>query len=503
MAPTAHSPGIVNSTHISRGLCALGILFASACGDDGGGDASPDSGSDPGADLGPIMPGTDGGPAVDGGPSPTTDSGTPTPTSDVCGEITERIASAPGRTITVSPAGDGQVQVGDRTTTLRSVVREAAEGDIILLEDGTYTLPEASGGSYTGLYFTTPNVTLRSASGDASRVIIDSAYRRHGGGSGSITIAAANVTVAHLTVRRSIYHLIHLWADGDDALIHDVHLVDGGQQFLKSSPGDSARVDDVEVSCSQFRMTDEGRDNVWGYGASDGNTTCYTGGIDTHESRNWHIHDSYFEGIYCDASGTPRPAHGKHEGMTYQGGLAEHAIHMWDSEAGSGHLIERNVIVNCARGIGLGFRTEVYGTIVRNNTVFSSFAGAREHDVGIMLDRMHDSQVVHNTVFFSHPEAYTNRIEYRYGSTDGLEVRNNLTNGRIRARDGATADLGGNVTTATADWFRDAASGDLHLADCGNAEVVGAGEATADITDDIDGEPREGRLDIGADHCSE
>lgn len=490
--------------HASRGLCVLLLLLASAC-DDG---EVP-----PGTDAGPVPPGTDAGPGVgpgeDAGPGTEQDAGPPPdpPTSATCDEITNTIAAATGRTITVSPAGDGEVTVDGSTTTLRSVVRNAEEGDIILLEDGTYTLPEAGAGDFSGVYITTPNITLRGASGDASQVIIDSAYRRHGGGSGSITIAAENVVVAHLTVRRSIYHLIHLWADGDDALIHDVRMIDGGQQFLKASPGDSARVDRAEVSCSQFLMTPEGRDNVWGYGGQDGNTTCYTGGIDTHDSRDWHVHDSYFEGIYCDATGPARPAHGQNPdergGMTYQGGLAEHAIHMWDSESGSGHLIERNVIVNCARGIGLGFRTEIYGSTIRNNMIFSSFANSREHDVGIMLDRLHDSHVVHNTVYYSDPGAYPNRIEYRYGSTANLELRNNLTNGLIRSRDGADATLGGNMTDAEGSWFRDPSSGDLRLASCDNAAVVGAGESTPNVTVDIDGDARDGSYDIGADHCSE
>ncbi|HJL33578.1 MAG TPA: hypothetical protein RMI62_31100, partial [Polyangiaceae bacterium LLY-WYZ-15_(1-7)] len=448
-------------------------------------------------------PGVDGGPGLDGGGSE--DGGAPMPGA-VCAERTAAIVDATGATIRVRPAGDGQVEVDGETRTLRQVVSGAAEGTTILLEDGTYTLPEASGGSYTGLYFTTPNVTLRSASGDASAVVIDSAYRSHGGSTAPITVDAPGVVLASFTVRRSIFHLIHLWKDADGVVIHDVDLIDGGQQFLKSSPGDGLNVDDVEVSCSRFRMTDAGRDNVWGYGSPDGNTTCYTGGIDTHDARDWHVHDSVFEGIYCDADGTPRPAHGQaadqRGGMTYTGGLAEHAIHMWDSEEGSGHRIERNHIVDCARGIGLGLRAEVYGTTIRNNMVFSRFPRSGEHDVGIIVERAHESAVVNNTVFFASPDAYPNAIEYRWGSTSGLRVLNNLTNGRIRARNDATATLGGNVEAAEASWFVDGAEGDLHLARCDIAEVDGAGESVAGLDDDFDGEAREGAIDVGADQCT-
>lgn len=457
--------------------------------------------SDSGTPTPDAGPQPDAGPTPDAGPGP--DAGPPPPTPAGCDARTAAIVAETGTTITVSPAGDGQVMVDGATRTLRQVVSGASDGDTILLEDGTYTLPEAADGSFSGLYFTTPNVTLRSASGDASAVIIDSAYRGHGGQSAAITVAAPGVTLASFTVQRAVFHLIHLWADGDDALIHDVSLVDGGQQFLKASPGDGDFVDDVEVSCSRFSMTDEGRDNVWGYGSSDGNTTCYTGGIDTHNGRDWVVHDSTFVGIYCDASGVDRPAHGRFAdargNMTYQGGLAEHAIHFWDSPDGSAHIVERNRIYDCGRGIGIGLRDPVYGTVVRNNTVFSRFAGSGEHDVGIIIERGRNVQVDHNTVFFSSPEAYTNRVEIRWDTTQNVDVRNNLTNGLIRMRNGATANEAGNLTDAAPDWFVDPVNGDLHLSSC-DGPAAGSGVAVPSVTDDLDGETRDGN-DVGADDC--
>ena len=248
------------------------------------------------------------------------------------------------------------VTVDGQSRTLREVISGTNPGDTVLLADGVYTFPDAGEGQYSGVYITTNDITVRSASGNAEAVVLDSAYVSHGGGSGVITIDATGVVIADLTVQRSIFHLIHFWADGDDALIHNVRLVDGGQQFLKSSPG-GGTVDGVEVSCSSFLMTDAGRDNVWGYGSQDGQTKCYTGGIDTHEATHWAVRDSVFDGIYCDASGVQRPAHGRfpeqRDNMTYNGGLSEHGVHMWDSAQGGGHIIERNLFINCARGIGV------------------------------------------------------------------------------------------------------------------------------------------------------
>jgi hypothetical protein len=188
--------------------------------------------------------------------------------------------------------------------------------------------------------------------------------------------------------------------------------------------------------------------------------------------------------------------------MTYRGGLAEHAIHMWDAEDGGGHVLERNTIANCARGIGLGLVAEVHDTIIRNNMVFSEHAGSSEHDVGIVIERAHDTRVEHNTVYYASPDAYANAIEFRWSSTANVTLANNLTNGRVQPRDGATATLEGNVTDAEASDFVDAARGDLHLARCDLDGIAGAGASSA-VSDDVDGEPRDTPPDVGADECVE
>lgn len=426
-----------------------------------------------------------------------------------CAAITDAIVAATGPTITVAPAADGQVTVDGHTTTLRDVVMGAAAGTTILLEDGTYGFRESSGSNdYTGLYFTKPDVTLRSASGDPAGVILDSSYADHGGETAPITVAAPRITISGLTVKRSIFHLIHIWNGGDDVRIHDVRLIDGGEQFVKTSPGTGNRIHGGAVTCSTFLMTDTGRNNAWGYGPADGAARCYTGGIDTHDTDGWTVADNTFEGIYCDST-IPHPQHGKKrdgiEFPTYVGGLAEHAVHMWDGAAGTRHVIERNRIVNCARGIGLGLGStlRVDGALVRNNMIFSEHAASAEHDVGIMLEGARNVRVLNNTVFFSSPQAYPNAVEYRFDTTTGGEIANTLTNRAVRQRNAGQADLATNVTTAEASWFVDAAQGDLHLAACDLPAVAGAGTPLADVVVDFDSEPRgSGAPDVGADQCS-
>ncbi len=424
------------------------------------------------------------------------------PGSPVCDRLRDSLRQSPGARIQVEPAGDGLVSVAGELMTLRSVVQTAAARSTIELAPGVYELPEAADGEYTGLYFTEPDVTLRGSSGNPADVVIDSAYRDHGEQTAPISVDAAGVVLSDFTVRRSIFHLIHLWANADMAVVFNVVMEDGGQQFLKASPGEGT-VDSAQVSCSTFRMTDEGRDNVWGYGEPDGSTTCYTGGIDTHDARDWVVRYNQFDGIYCDTD-PGRPAHGKKAadrgGQSYAGGLAEHAIHMWNSEQGSAHEIYGNTIVNCARGIGIGLVDPVYGTRVVNNAVFSSFPASAEHDVGIIVEHGTDVELSHNTVFFSHADAYPQGIEIRWEDTSNVSVTNNLSNRGIRERDGATATQTNNVTDAAAALFANADAGDLHLADCSMAPSAARLDT---VTEDIDGEMRSADTPLGADACSQ
>ena len=422
-----------------------------------------------------------------------------------CEDISIVINSSSGNSITVSAASNGRVFESGQLTTLRSVVQRANPGDTILLEEGTYTFAEAGSGDYTGLYITKDNITIKGNTDDPSKVILDSNYANHGGQTGLITIAGANAKIVDLTVQKSIFHLIHVVAGGNSVQVHNVNLVDGGQQFLKGSPGNS-KLNGGSVTCSQFVMSNEGRKNVWGYGS--GSTSCYTGGIDTHGANNWIVSDNTFDGIYCDNSSV-RPAHGKkaidRDNQNYTGGLAEFAIHMWDSDQGTKHTIERNKIINCARGIGLGLTStsREYGGIVRNNMIFSKFAGGGEHDVGISIAGVKNTEVYNNTIFYSHSNAYPDAIEYRFDFTTGVQVFNNLTNKNIKQRNGASATVSNNVINASASYFVDANSGNLHLSSCNISGVTDSGAVNSHLNFDIDLDQRvSGVSDIGADQCN-
>lgn len=383
-----------------------------------------------------------------------------------------------GNVIAVDPS-----QAGD----LANIIYAAAAGDTIALADGTYALTAI-------LQIHAPGVTLRSASGDAGAVILDAGYAVPE----AIQITAPDVTIGELTVTRAIDHPIHVFPPdgGPDVTglrIYGVHLIDGGEQFLKVNPNAArdAWVDGGVVQCSLFQMTDAGRPHVE---RSPGG--CYTGGIDVHSARGWIVSQNRFVDIYCAGEG-----------------LAEHAIHFWVASRDT--LVENNVIVNCARGIGFGLgdagngETRAYADdpypgvgyighydgIIRNNAIW---ADVPWFDTGIGLEQARGTRVVHNTVASADAASgFFSSIDARFAnSVVGLD--NNLTR-RITERDGATTMRGANAETTDVTLFADPAAGDLHLT-AAAAVAIDQGAVVPDAGVDLDGQPHtNGSPDLGAD----
>ena len=394
-----------------------------------------------------------------------------------------------GNVVDVTPAQADQ---------LSSIVLAAQSGDVIRLADGTY--PVSAG---VVMNFSKPGVTLISASRDASKVIID------GGAHVAreiIQITASNVTIAHVTISNARDHLVHLYpgagADLHGAVLYGLVLVDAGQQFLKSNTdksnaefGTAHFVDDVTVACSTFTMTAAGRAYV-PMNPANASYPCYTGGIDAHAARNWLVRRNRFEGIYCDVPS-----------------LAEHAIHFW--QTGRDQVIEQNVLINNARGIGLGLSDGTglierpyadnphatdkigiyvgnYDGVIRNNFVYADVSA---FDCGICVEQAMGTKMLANTVVVA-GSATGNAIEYRF--EDSLVTIDNTIATNIAARDGGRATVGRTQLMPPVTQFVDAARGDLHL----TASATGAldqGVSLADLANDIDGDARGATPDLGAD----
>lgn len=346
----------------------------------------------------------------------------------------------------------------------------------ILIADGNYQLA----GNY--LRIAVHGVTVRSQSGNRESVVLDGNYQT----TDIFLIAASEATIADLTLKRAQDHPIHVMGEVDNdadisgVLINNVHIIDPGKQAIKiklSSAGYAA--DFGTVKNSLIELTASGRDFVEN---DTSNGYCYTGGIAAHGAEGWVVQDNEIRGFWCST------------------GLSEHAVHFWSDSSDT--LVERNLIVDCDRGVGFGLGNSGHsGGIIRNNMIHHG-EDHGESNAGIVLESTTGAQVYNNTIFQEH--GYPNAIEYRFAASNNLTIVNNLTNRAISSREGGTTtQLAANIDTASADWFVDAAHGDLHLLS-ERSGVTDAALALSGLTDDFDKQsrPQGTGVDIGADEYS-
>jgi hypothetical protein len=354
---------------------------------------------------------------------------------------------------------------------LQQAVAAMASNTTIVLAPGTYRL---SSTLYINGTFT--NVGIRGATGNRDDVVIvgkGMSAANDGGVPFGIWVGGdvRGVTIADLTIRDVWYHPIILNAGTQSPLIHNVRLVNAGQQFVKSNPdGAGGGVNNGIVEYSIIEYATTSRDD-------------YTNGVDVHTGANWIVRHNLFRNIRAP-----------------QGLLAGPAILMWNGSSNS--IVDGNTFVNCQREIAMGLieRTpnDHTGGIVRNNFIYraSSVAG----DAAILVADSPNTQVLQNSVLIS--GTYPNAIEYRFANTSGATIANNLLDGLVQARDGAAGSVSGNSGAASAAMFVDPANGDLHLKPTAAAALNKIAAPPAGAPTDWDGQVRPpGATDIGADEA--
>ena len=379
-----------------------------------------------------------------------------------------------GAIIDVAPSQAGSLQ---------AIVDSARSGDSIHLLDGVYSLPQT-------LVLRTPGVTLRSKSGNRDAVVLDGGYAARD----LLLIQQSNVTVADVTLTRAYWHLVHVvpaTSTLTGTLLHNIRAVDGSEQFIKVNPANGQYADEGTVRCSFVELTDTGRGYV--------RNNCYTGGIDVHQGRGWQVYANTFSGFWCAS------------------GLSEHAIHFWNGSRDT--LVDRNLIINSARGIGFGLGATVtgrtysdapcggaanvghYGGAITNNFVVANdprlFASGYGFDTGIGLEQSCESNVLHNSVA-STTAPRSSSIEWRFTNTNA-SIANNLVTHTLVARDGARAITAGNLTNAPLSVFVDVANADLHLVPSATVAIDKGALLASPLSIDIDGDPRSTVADVGAD----
>ena len=369
------------------------------------------------------------------------------------------------------PPPSGTVVQVSSESQLQAAIGSLISGSTIMIQPGTYNLT-----STLSINSGVRNVTIRGATNSCDDVVLigrGMSNTSYGNVPHGIWIGnAQHVLIADLTIRDVYYHPIQLDPNyGAQApRIYNVHLIDAGEQFVKSSASTSGTVgvNDGIVEYSIMEYTTTARSN-------------YTNGVDVHQGANWVIRYNLFRNI-----GAP------------SGQLAGPAVLMWNGSSDS--VVEGNLLLNVQYGIALGLdpnkTNDHLRGIVRNNFFYRS--SSQGGDVGITINNSAGTKVLNNTIILS--GTYPNAIEYRFPATTGVEIRYNLTDAAVQARDGATGTVSNNVTSAQPAWFGNLSVGDLHLTSAATPAIDHA-LVHPDVTTDYDNERRPigPAPDIGAD----
>lgn len=395
----------------------------------------------------------------------------PTPLGELCPPL----PPPEGDIIRVSP---------DQAEQLPDIIREAPAHSTVELDPGTYAVTRL-------LYMVTPGVSVRSSTGKPEDVVIDGT----GLADTMFFVQGSDITIAEMTLRGSPQHLVHVSGSENGDVTgfegYRLHLLDAGLAGLKINAANASFADAGTLACSTVTLTDARRP-----GPAE---PCVSSGVLGVGVADWQFRDNRFEGFWCPSGDT--------FALSFIEGCAD-------------IFIERNTIVDAALGIRLGVHDvppdgarvhpdwvgcgdtvfDHYGGVVRNNMIAAVGQGIASSDLGfyagIALWKVCGTSVVHNTVMSAVGAAAS--IEYRFERSQ-QKVLNNLVTQPFRDRDGAAAPLAGNLELADLAAFVDPLAGDAHLRP--DTPPIDAGVMLGEdaVLHDIDGDPRIGPPDVGAD----
>ncbi len=380
--------------------------------------------------------------------------------------------------ITVNAGSTGNVVTVSNDSELQGAISSLTPDTTIVLAPGTYNLTST-------LYIRVDDVTIRGATGNRNDVVLfgsgmensDFGPVPHG-----IWTDASNLHIEDLSIGDVWFHPIFLSGDADSPHLQNLRLFDAGQQFVKGSSGgdvglgcDNGIVENCLIEYTNQPST-----------VNSGGGIGYFNGVDVHGGSNWIIRNNRFVNLH-NPDGTDHPY--------------APTILMWNGSTDT--LVENNIFINCDRSIALGLinRTSFdhEGGIIRNNIIYmdaglfspSRISGA---DGAILVWDSANTKVLHNTILVNgnHPNA----IQFRF-NTVGSEARNNLMDATIRDRENdGTYSESGNTTNAPLSLFKNPSQYDLLLKADAN---VAQEPLLSDCLEDIQGDLRQGLVDVGAD----
>ena len=205
----------------------------------------------------------------------------------------------------------------------------------------------------------------------------------------------------------------------------------------------------------------------------DGFQGDYVAGMDMMMLKNWTIADNTFIGI--------RGAEGNGRAGIFLWVECEDVV------------AERNVIINCDRGIAFGNPSSVpphmTRGIARNNFIVGGSIQALE------FHQVVDSIACNNTIYATDPE---NAWHVEVGrNCKGVRFYNNLVHGMTRFNR-SPVEQKGNIVGDLTGWFVDPAVCDLHLT-AKASPARGNAVPLPEVTEDFDGRKRGSKPDVGAD----
>ncbi len=356
---------------------------------------------------------------------------------------------------------------------LFSAVEHIGAGGTILLGEGRYRLPRVI------ILREKKNITIRSAAGDPTKVVLSGkGWDSEAKGDDILRIARCEgITIADLTFADCRSYGIKVEAENapKDICIYNCRFRNIGVRAIKGSAGQDQNVRAVRgsVRFCHFENTKIPPAH-WLFGGD------YIAAIDMMALEDWTFSDNVFRNI--------KGRNG--------GGRA--AIFIWVRSRGI--VVERNLIINCDRGVAFGNPGKSTANVAGEQLVYVRDGVIRNNfitggpDCGIELWYAEHIKVCNNSIW--RPERNWSR-GIRIGTgTSHTDIVNNLVHGEILL-DGGEARLRQNLAGRLDGYFVDPTSGNLALTQTAT-EAIDHGVSLPDVTEDIRRRPRSERPDLGA-----
>jgi pectate lyase len=352
-------------------------------------------------------------------------------------------------------------------------IEHVSEGGTILLSEGHYKLPRAI------VLQKKNNITIRSGAGDPDKVILsgkgwDSKVK----GDDILRIGRCEgVTIADLTFAECRSYGIKVEAENEpkDICIYNCRFRNIGVRAIKGSAGKdpNARAVRGSVTYCHFENTKVPPVN-WLFRGD------YISAIDMMALEDWTFSDNVFRNIKGRSGG----------------GRA--AIFIWVRSRRV--VVERNLIINCDRGVAFGNPGQSTANITGEQLVYVQDGIIRNNfitggpDCGIELWYAQNIKVLNNSIW--RPRRNFSRGIRLGTGTSNTDIMNNLVHGEIRF-DGGKALLQQNLTGHLDNYFIDPASGNLALTRAA-IEAIDKGVSLTGVTEDIRRLHRPEFPDLGA-----